>query len=114
VKLNESNAHELADVAEEVGALAFRGQLQYPGAEAGDWELDTDVITNILFEVRDRDVLSIPAPVDGDELVHLCSICGFVLGEPGVPCPRYVLINEELGAALDNQRAAEEVLVHNS
>ena len=48
--LNESNAHEITQIAEEVGALAFRGQLQYPGpvhsallrdadAKTGDWEL---------------------------------------------------------------------------
>jgi hypothetical protein len=49
VKLNESNATELAEVAEEVGALAFRGQLQYPGPETGDWELGTDVSSRTLL-----------------------------------------------------------------
>ena len=42
VKLNESNAYELAELAEEVGALAFRGQLQYPGPETGDWEIGSE------------------------------------------------------------------------
>ena len=76
--LNESNAQELTQIAEEVGALAFRGQLQYPGPETGDWEIGTDVIPDILYELRDREVLLILAPVEGGEQVHLCGICGFV------------------------------------
>jgi hypothetical protein len=84
---DESSAHELAQIAEEVGALAFRGQLRYPGPETGDWELGTDVIPDILYELRDREVLLILAPIEGGEPVHLCGICGFVLREPGEPCP---------------------------
>jgi hypothetical protein len=34
--LNESNAQQLTQIAEEAGALAFRGQLRYPGPETGD------------------------------------------------------------------------------
>ena len=40
--LNESNAHELAQVAQEAGALVLRGQLQYPGPVTGDWETIVD------------------------------------------------------------------------
>ena len=29
--LNKSNAHELAQISAETGALVFRGQLGYPG-----------------------------------------------------------------------------------
>jgi hypothetical protein len=88
-----------------IDLLAFRGQLQYPGPETGDWELDSDVISDILYELRDREVLLILAPVEG-EPVHLCGICGFVLSGPGEPCPRCALINEDVAAAIDAKRVA--------
>jgi hypothetical protein len=109
VMLDESKAQELAQIAEEVGALAFRGHLQFPGPESGDWELNTDVIPDILHELRDREVLLILSPVRVGEPAHLCAVCGFVLSEPGEPCPRCALINEEVAAAIDGKRVAESV-----
>jgi hypothetical protein len=41
--------------------------------------------------------------------VHLCDICGFVLGEPGEPCPRCALLSEEAVEALDSLRVVESV-----
>jgi hypothetical protein len=38
VTLNESNAKELAEIAEEIGALVLRGHRQHPGPETEDWE----------------------------------------------------------------------------
>ena len=107
--LNESNAQELAQIAEETGALVLRGQLQYPGPETGDWEIGTENIPDVLYQLRDRDVLLILAPVDSGELVHLCGICGFVLEAPGEPCPRCALLDEDVAGALDGQRVAESV-----
>ncbi len=107
--LNESNAEELAEIAEEAGALAFRGQLQYPGRESGDWELGSDVIPDIPYELRDREVLLTLVPVDGGEPVHLCGICGFALSEPGEPCPRCALLNEDVAAAIDGRRVVQPV-----
>jgi rubrerythrin len=106
VMLNDSNAEELAELAEDVGALAFRGQLQYPGPDTGEWELDSDVISDILYELRDREVLLLRAPVEGEPM-HLCGICGFVPSGPGEPCPRCALINEDVAAAIDAKRVAD-------
>jgi hypothetical protein len=64
--LNKSNAHELVQFSKEVGALAFRGQLRYPGPETGDWEIGPDVIPDRLYEMRDREVLLILAPTKED------------------------------------------------
>jgi hypothetical protein len=69
--LNESNTHELTRIAKETGALVFRGQLRYPGPETGEWELGTNVIPDILYELPCREVLLLLAPVDGGEPVHL-------------------------------------------
>jgi hypothetical protein len=82
------------------------GHLRYPGPDTGEWELDSDVISDILYELRDRDVLLIQAPIEGDP-VHLCGICGFVLTGPGEPCPRCALINEDVAAAIDAKRVAD-------
>lgn len=60
--LHPSNAHELAQIAEEAGALAFRGHLRYPGPETGDWEIGTEVISDILYQIRDREMLLILTP----------------------------------------------------
>ena len=46
--LNESNAHELAQIAKETGALVFRGLLRYPGPETGDWEIGSENIPDVL------------------------------------------------------------------
>ena len=107
--LNKSNAHELAQIAEEAGALVLQGHLQYPGLETGAWEIGTEVISEVLYRLRRRRVLLILAPVDGGELVHLCGICGFVLSKPGEPCPRCALIDEDVAAAIDVKRVAESV-----
>ena len=39
--------------------------------------------------------------------MHLCGICGFVLSEPGEPCPRCALANEDAAAAIDARRVAD-------
>jgi len=88
--LNKSNAHELIQIAKETGALVFRGPLRYPGlvdsvsplqgdanAKTGDWEIGSENIPDVLYELRDRQVLLILAPEDGGDPVHLCGICGF-------------------------------------
>ena len=106
---HSSNAHELAQIARETGALVFRGQLRYPGPETGDWEIGSENIPDLLYELRDRQVLLILASIDDGEPVHLCGICGFVLEKPGDPCPRCALLNEEVGETLDSQRVAESV-----
>jgi hypothetical protein len=63
--LNESNAHEPARVAKEAGAFVLRGQLQCPRPESGDWEIGTHNIPDVLYQLRDREVVLILAPVDG-------------------------------------------------
>jgi hypothetical protein len=98
--VDESNASELAGIA-EVGALILRGQLQYPGPETGDWEISSESLPEVVYELRDRDVLLILAPVDGDEPMHLCGICGFLLSRPGGPCSRRALVNEAMAMAVD-------------
>ena len=105
--LNQSNAHELAQIADEVGALVLRGRLQYPGPETGDWEIGSEKIPDVLYQLRDRDVLLILTPVDNGEPVHLCGICGFVLEAPGDPCPRCALLDESVAGALDGKRVAD-------
>ena len=102
--LNEPNAQELAQIAEEVGAQAFRGRLQYPGPETGEWELDSDIISDILYELRDREVLMILASVDRGEPVHLCGICGFVLSVPAVGASER--LQSASGPPADRQQAA--------
>ena len=62
--LNQSNAHELARIAEETGALVLRGLLRYPGPETGEWELGTENIPDVLYQHRDCEVLLILG-VDG-------------------------------------------------
>ena len=105
--LNKSNAHELAQIAKETGALVLRGQLRYPGPETGDWEIGAENIPEVLYQFRDRQVLLILARVDGGEPIHLCGICGFVLSEPGDPCPRCALLDEDVAGALDGKRVAD-------
>ena len=51
----------------------------------------------------------IVALIDGGDPVHLCGICGFVLGGPCELCPRCALINEDVAVALDGRRVAESV-----
>jgi hypothetical protein len=106
--LNESNAHELAQVAKESGALVMRGPLQYPGPETGNWEIGAANIPDVLYRFRDRLALLILAPVKGGP-VHLRGIFGFVLSKPGEPCPRCALINEDVVAALSSRRVADDV-----
>ena len=105
--LHPSNAHELAKIAIETGALVLRGQLRYPGPETGDWELGAENIPDVLYQFRDRDVLLVLAPVDGGEPVHLCGLCGFVLQAPGDPCPRCALLDESVAATIDAKRVAD-------
>jgi hypothetical protein len=65
----------------------------------------TESLSEVSYEPRDREVLLILAPVEG-EPVHLCGICDFLLSGPGKPCPRCALINEDVAAALDAWRVA--------
>ena len=104
--LNASNAHELAQIAKETGALVFHGQLQYLGPETGDWKIGAQNIPHVLYPHRDREVLLILAAVDSQP-VHLCGICGFELSVPGEPCPRCAIINEDVAAAIDAKRVAD-------
>jgi hypothetical protein len=106
--LNPSNAQELAQIARETGALVLRGPLQYPGPESGDWEVGADVIPDVLYPLKDRQVLLILAAVDGDP-VHLCGVCGFVLSAPGEHCSRCALTDEGVAAAIDARRTADKV-----
>ena len=103
-----SNAHELAQVANEAGALILRGQLQYPGPETSDWQLGANIISETLYQLRDRELLISLAPVEGKP-VHLCGVCGFTLSKPGELCPRCALHNEDAASALDGKRVAESV-----
>lgn len=77
--LNESNTHELAQIAKETGALVFRDQLSYPGpghsalptqrspgghssglrrdcagccAQTGEWEIGFEDISDVLWLAR--------------------------------------------------------------
>jgi hypothetical protein len=106
--LTESNAHELAQIAKETGALVLSGQLQYTGPETGGWEIGGETIPDILYQFRDRQAILILAPVEGDP-VHLCGICGFVLSESGESCPRCALLDEDVAATIDGKRTAESV-----
>ena len=107
--LQPDSANELAQIAKEAGALVLHGQLKYPGPETGDWEIGSENIPDLLYELRGRQMLLILAPVDDSESVHLCGICGFVLSKPGEPCARCALVNEDVAATLDNRRVAESV-----
>ena len=104
--IQAQNAHELAQIAKETGALVLRGQLRYPGPETGDWEIGTESLPEVLYELRNRKVLLILAPVDGGEPVHLCGICGFVSSKPGEPCPCCALIDDEVATPIDGKRLA--------
>ena len=77
-------------------------------------EIELDIVRHpgasaVVPFTSDREVLLIVAPVDGDERLHLCGNCGFVVGGPGEPCPRCALINEDVAVAFDGQRVAESV-----
>jgi hypothetical protein len=86
-----------------------RGRLRYPGPETGVWEIGFQNIPDVMYQLPDREVLMILAPVDGGEPVQLCGICGSVLNGPGESCSRCALFNESVAAALDNRRLAESV-----
>ena len=105
--LDQSNAHELAQIAEETGALFLQGTLDWPGSEQMGWQVGPDILDDVLYAHKGRQVLLILAPVDGGEPVHLCGICGFVLSKPGDPCPRCALLDEDAAAALDGKRVAD-------
>ena len=106
--LNKSNAQELAEIAREAGAVVMRGQVQYPGPMTGEWEIGSNTVSEVLYQLRDRQLLIILAPVEG-EPVHLCGICGFTLSKPSEACPRCALHNEDAASALDGKRVAESV-----
>ena len=106
--LNKSNAQELAEIAREAGAVVMRGQVQYPGPMTGEWEIGSNTVSEVLYQLRDRELLIILAPVEG-EPVHLCGVCGFTLSKPGEPCPRCALHDEDAASALDGKRVAESV-----
>ena len=107
--LNESNAAELAQIAEETGAQVLQGTLAWPGSEQMGWQLGPDILDDVLYAHKHREMLLILAPVDGGEPVHLCGVCGFVLEAPGDPCPRCALLDEDVAGALDGKRVAESV-----
>jgi hypothetical protein len=98
--LNDSNAEELAHIAEETGALVLRGWLRYP---SGDWQPGDQVLGEFLYPFRERQVVLIQAPVGG-EPVHLCGVCGFALERPGQDCPRCATSNERDGAIIQERQ----------
>jgi hypothetical protein len=83
------------------------GWLGYPGAEAGGWEIAGQNLADLLYGLRERQVVLILAEV-GQAPVHLCGVCGFELQEPGQLYPRCALISEEDGAALSDARNLAE------
>ena len=107
--LTQPNAHELTQIARELGAQALDGPLHYPGPETGDWEIGDQVLSEVLYQLRGRRVVLIVAAVEGGEQVHLCGVCGFELGRPGAACPRCALVDEEAGVELEGQRLVEGV-----
>ena len=71
----KSNAEELADIADEIGAEVIRGPVRYP-SDTGDIEVGGVDIGEFLFELRDQEVMLVIAPVGPVEKPPtLCGLC---------------------------------------
>ena len=115
MQIDPANARELANIAEEVGAVVIDGALRYP-SETGGWQLGDIDLGEYLAQYRDQHVVLIIAPVgEADPDVVLCGICGFPLNEVG-RCPRCALAIQDDAAAIqravDEERLMEEIEQH--
>lgn len=115
MQIDPANARELANIAEEVGAVVIDGALRYP-SETGGWQLSDIDLGEYLAQYRDQHVVLIIAPVgEADPDVVLCGICGFPMNEAG-RCPRCALATQDDAAAIqravDEERLLEEIEQH--
>lgn len=113
--VDPANASELANIAEEVGAVVVDGALRYP-SETGGWQLGGVDLGEFLQQYRDQQVLLIIAPVgQADPDVILCGICGFPISEAG-RCPRCALLTQDEAAAIrravNEERLLDEIEEH--
>ena len=87
MSVDPANAHELAQIASEVGADVFEGALRYP-SDTGGWQLGDLDRNEHLDRYRNQQVIVIIAPVGSAPVPsYNCGICGFVYNERG-ECPR--------------------------
>ncbi len=100
--VDSANAHELEEIAHEIGADVQQGVLRYP-SETGGWQLGDLDLSEHLARYRDQRLVLIIAPVGAAEpATYTCSICGFVMNEV-MECPRCKLS----GPAQANAGAAQ-------
>ena len=109
MSIDPANARELANIAEEVGAVVIDGPLHYP-SETGGWQLGGVDLGELLTQYRDQEVVLIIAPVSAAEPdVNLCGICGFPTNEAG-RCPRCALAMRDQAEAFRREVEAERLL----
>jgi hypothetical protein len=110
--VHPANARELANIAEEVGAVVIAGPLRYPSATGG-WQLGGVGLGEFLAQYRDQQVTLIIASLGAaDPEVVLCGLCGFPVDAAGV-CPRCAPMTQEEAAAtrrvVDEQRLLDKI-----
>jgi hypothetical protein len=113
--IDPANGRELAQIAQEVGAVAIDGALRYP-SETGSWQIGDVDLGEFLAQYRDHQVVLIIAPLGpADPDAVLCGICGFPLSEVG-RCPRCALLTQDEAAtirrAVDEERLLDEIEEH--
>lgn len=109
MSVDPANARELANIAEEVGAIVVDGPLRYP-SETGGWQLGGVDLSEFLSQYRDQHVVLIIAPVgEADPDVILCDVCGFPLSEVG-RCPRCALALRDQADAFRREVEADRLL----
>ena len=86
MSVDPANAPELAQIASEIGADVFEGDLRYP-SETGGWQLGDLDLREHLDRYRNQQMIVIIAPVGAAPArTYRCGICGFVMYEAG-ECP---------------------------
>jgi hypothetical protein len=84
--VDPANAHELAQIAGEVGANVLSGNLRYP-SDTGGWQLGDIDLSEYLDRYRGQKVM-VGAPLGQAPVAsYTCGVCGFVYNERG-ECPR--------------------------
>jgi hypothetical protein len=79
--VDPADAHELADIARELGADVLEGTLRYPSATNG-WQLGDIDLSENLDRYRDQRLVLIVAPIgEAEPATYTCGVCGFVMNE---------------------------------
>lgn len=106
--IDPSNASELANIAQEIGAEVLEGNLTYP-SDTGNWQLSEIDLSEYLARFRNKKVMVIIAPMgETDPDTFTCGICGFVMTELG-ECPRCKMQNDQNAKRWEQRALFDEV-----